>query len=74
MVSFAGFAKIAGIKMCEAYAAHVKKNGDELAQLISRETGKPVWPTFEDGLEVQRVVAAIRASDKSRSWQTVSDF
>ncbi len=38
------------------------------------ETGEAIWPTFEEGLEVQRVVAAIRASDKTRSWQRVSDF
>lgn len=42
--------------------------------LTAIETGRPVWPTFEEGLEVQRVVAAVRASDKTRSWRKVSDF
>lgn len=41
--------------------------------LTAIETGRPVWPAFEEGFEVQRVVAAIRASDKTRSWQSVSD-
>ena len=38
------------------------------------ETGEPVWPTFQDGLAVSRVVAAAVASSASRSWQTVEDF
>lgn len=42
--------------------------------LTAIETGQPVWPTFEEGLEVQRICAAIRASDETRSWQSVSDF
>jgi len=42
--------------------------------LTAIETGKNVWPTFEEGLEVARTVAAIRESDRTRSWQTVSDF
>ncbi len=37
-------------------------------------TGDPVWPTFREGLEVQRIVAAARASSETRSWQNVSDF
>src|SRR5690606_23283062 len=35
------------------------------------ETGKPVWPTFRDGLAVNEIVAAAMASSKSRSWQTL---
>ena len=42
--------------------------------LTAIETGQPVWPTFRDGLEVNRVVAAVLASSDSKSWQTVSDF
>jgi len=38
------------------------------------ETGQPVWPTFRDGLEVNRVVAAVLASSDSKSWQDVSEF
>ena len=36
--------------------------------------GAPVWPTFRDGLEVQSVIAAARASDNTRSWQSPSNF
>ncbi|WP_412049221.1 Gfo/Idh/MocA family protein [Hoeflea sp. Naph1] len=35
------------------------------------ETGKPVWPTFRDGLAVNEIVATAMASSKSRSWQTL---
>lgn len=38
------------------------------------ETGEPVWPTFREGLEVQRIVEAARVSSKTRTWQKVSDF
>lgn len=38
------------------------------------DTGEAIWPTFQAGLEVQQVVAAVRASHKTRSWQSVSDF
>jgi predicted dehydrogenase len=30
--------------------------------------GKPVWPTFRDGLEVSRIVAAAQASAASGAW------
>jgi predicted dehydrogenase len=42
--------------------------------LTAIETGKNVWPTFREGLEVSRTVAAIRESHRTRSWQTVDDF
>ncbi|MEO6298549.1 MAG: Gfo/Idh/MocA family oxidoreductase [Paracoccaceae bacterium] len=32
------------------------------------ETGTPVWPTFRDGLEVSRVIAAMRDSHASGTW------
>jgi predicted dehydrogenase len=32
------------------------------------ETGTPVWPTFKDGMEVNRVIAAAFASAKSGGW------
>ncbi|MDF1607389.1 Gfo/Idh/MocA family oxidoreductase [Hoeflea sp. YIM 152468] len=34
------------------------------------ETGKPVWPTFRDGLAVNEIVAAAQASSQTKSWQT----
>ncbi|AKI00207.1 putative dehydrogenase [Hoeflea sp. IMCC20628] len=35
------------------------------------ETGKPVWPSFRDGLAVNEIVAAALASSQSKSWQTL---
>lgn len=39
--------------------------------LSAIETGRPVWPTFRDGLEVMRVVDTALRSAQSRSWMTV---
>lgn len=38
------------------------------------ETGKSVWPTFRDGMEVNQVIAAAFASAKQESWQDVNTF
>lgn len=38
------------------------------------ETGEPVWPTFRDGHEVNRVIAATIASSESESWKHIKDF
>jgi predicted dehydrogenase len=38
------------------------------------ETGAPVWPTFQDGLDVAQVVAATFASAQTKSWVDVSKF
>ncbi len=38
------------------------------------ETGQPVWPTFEDGMEVNRVIAAAMASSRDKSWKDVASF
>ncbi|MGI9369135.1 MAG: Gfo/Idh/MocA family protein [Ruegeria sp.] len=38
------------------------------------ETGQSVWPTFRDGHEVNRVLAATLASSNERSWQDISDY
>jgi predicted dehydrogenase len=38
------------------------------------ETGQPVWPTFRDGMEVNRVIAAALASAGRRSWLDLSEF
>jgi predicted dehydrogenase len=32
------------------------------------ETGEPVWPTFRDGMEVNRVIAAAHTSHATGSW------
>jgi len=39
--------------------------------LTAIATGKPVWPTFRDGLEVTRIVAAAQASAASGAWVDV---
>ncbi len=35
------------------------------------ETGEPVWPTFSDGHEVNRVIEACRTSARDRRWTPV---
>ncbi|WP_300037456.1 Gfo/Idh/MocA family oxidoreductase [uncultured Roseobacter sp.] len=42
--------------------------------LQSIETGEPVWPTFRDGMEVNRIVAAAMASSRDKTWKDVSAF
>ncbi|MBO9411435.1 MULTISPECIES: Gfo/Idh/MocA family oxidoreductase [unclassified Ruegeria] len=37
-------------------------------------TGQNIWPTFRDGHEVNRVLAAVLASSDQRQWQDVSQF
>ncbi|MEN0001581.1 MAG: Gfo/Idh/MocA family oxidoreductase [Pseudomonadota bacterium] len=36
--------------------------------LTAIETGQPVWPTFADGMEVNRIIEAARRSNDSRQW------
>jgi predicted dehydrogenase len=36
--------------------------------LAAIETKKPVWPTFRDGMEVNKIVAAALRSDKEKTW------
>lgn len=38
------------------------------------EAGTSRWPTFRDGLDVSRVVAAARAASRSKSWQAVEAY
>jgi len=38
------------------------------------ETREPVWPTFREGHEVNRVIAAARGSIASGQWQSISDI
>lgn len=35
------------------------------------DSGEPVWPTFEDGLAVHRVIDAVNRSQHKRGWVTV---
>ncbi len=38
------------------------------------ETGKPVWPTFAEGLEVNRIVTAALDSSDRQAWVNVTDY
>ncbi len=38
------------------------------------ETGETVWPSFRDGLEVNRVIAAARASSNAKNWKDINAF
>ncbi|MEO1102391.1 MAG: Gfo/Idh/MocA family oxidoreductase [Pseudomonadota bacterium] len=42
--------------------------------LTAIETGEAVWPTFRDGLAVNQVIEAVRASSRAKSWVDVADF
>ena len=37
-------------------------------------TGRPVWPTFRDGWEVDRVTAAALRSARDRAWVRIADM
>ena len=38
------------------------------------ETGRAVWPTYRDGMEVNRVIAATHASQDAKAWVEIADF
>ena len=38
------------------------------------ESGKNIWPTFEDGVAVSQIVEAAHRSSETKSWVTVQDF
>lgn len=38
------------------------------------ETGEAIWPTFKDGHDVNRVIAATVASADAEKWQHIKDF
>ncbi len=42
--------------------------------LTAIETGKALWPTFRDGHEVNRVIAATLASADAGAWKDIKDF
>lgn len=42
--------------------------------LCAIETGDAVWPTFRDGHEVNRVIAAALASARDERWQNINAF
>ena len=42
--------------------------------LTAIERGENIWPTFEEGMEVNRVVTAALASSREKSWVKLSAF
>ena len=42
--------------------------------LTAIEKGKAIWPTFRDGHEVNKIVAAAIASADKGSWQDISEY
>lgn len=42
--------------------------------LSAIETKKPVWPTFRDGMEVNKIVAAALRSSEEKMWVQVGTF
>jgi predicted dehydrogenase len=42
--------------------------------LTAIETGKPVWPTFHDGMEVNRLIEAVHQSNASGVWVELADI
>jgi predicted dehydrogenase len=42
--------------------------------LTAVHSGVSLWPTFRDGMEVNRIVAAALASSTTKTWQDVSAF
>ncbi len=42
--------------------------------LTAIATGEPVWPTFRDGMEVDRIVSAASTSSTRRAWIDIEDF
>ncbi|MDA9865295.1 Gfo/Idh/MocA family oxidoreductase [bacterium] len=42
--------------------------------LTAIDTGQRVWPTFEEGMQANRVVAAAWASNDARAWVNIKDI
>ncbi|MEH6701920.1 succinylglutamate-semialdehyde dehydrogenase [Parasphingorhabdus sp.] len=64
---WASMAVVKRIEIIRRYANRIRTQGDELAELISRETGKPIW---ESRTEVDSVVKKIDISVKAFAERT----
>ncbi len=61
----------ARIKICEVYAEYVKEHGEQLANLIARETGKPVWESkIEVGATIGKVAVSVDAFRERRDTRS----
>jgi predicted dehydrogenase len=54
------------------YAAQIIIEARDFLKAI--DTAKPVYPTFHDGLEVSRVMAALFQSNQQRRWVQIAEF
>ena len=54
------------------YAAQIIIEARDFLHAI--DTAKPVYPTFRDGLEVSRVIAALVRSNQERRWVEIAEF
>lgn len=42
--------------------------------LLAIESGQPVWPTFRDGMEVNRVIEAAHLSQENGTWVEIAEI
>ena len=42
--------------------------------LLAIESGQPVWPTFRDGMEVNRVIEAAHQSQENGTWVEIAEI
>jgi len=61
------------IAILEAYAARVTARADEIARLISRETGKPYWETKTEATSVAAKVAISIRAQAERAGEHLAD-
>lgn len=61
----------ARIKICESYAAYVKDNAEEIANLIAFETGKPIWESkTEVGATAGKIAVSVDAFRERRDTKS----
>jgi succinylglutamic semialdehyde dehydrogenase len=63
----------ARVKIAEAFAALVKENAEELARVISGETGKPLWESRTEASGIAGKVAVSIAAYHERTGQKIQD-
>lgn len=61
------------VAVAERFAALVRAERDEIARLISRETGKPFWETLTEADSVAGKVAISVRAQQERAGETISE-
>lgn len=61
------------IEILRAYAARVKARAEDVARLISRETGKPLWETRTEAASVAAKVEISITAQADRAGETLID-